>query len=196
VPVKAIIQISMIVVGFYTSEKYRLQAEDMKRSAESVGLKCEITQKPDHGSWWLNCNQKSAFLVECLEKYGNEPVLYQDADTRFLKYPILLDSLDADMAAFFYSPRVPIGGTLWFNGKTRAMRYVSRWARIVADHPTREDDSINFREALSSMSNARIQHLPPAYCWNEGSMRGSFPTADPVITHSFIGAHDYPVMKL
>jgi hypothetical protein len=184
------------VITFYTSEKYKLQAEALRQSAESVGLECIAISRPDLGSWWLNANQKSQVVLECLEKYGDEPILWQDADTRFLRYPILLDSLDADMAAFFHSPTVPIGGTLWFNGKRRAMRYVATWAKTVADNPTREDDSINFREALSSIKNPNIQHLPPAYCWNEDSMRASFPTADPVITHSFIGAHDYPIMEL
>jgi hypothetical protein len=185
----------MIVVSFYTNEKYRLHAEAMKASAEAVGLKCEITAKPDRGSWYLNCNQKSSFVLECLEKYGNEPVLWQDADTRFLSYPKLLDTLDADMAAFFYSPRVPIGGTLWFNGQ-RAKRYVQTWAKVVSDNHTREDDSINFRDALASIKNPRIQHLPPAYCWNEKSFRGSFPgVTEPVIVHGYAGEHDYPIMQ-
>ena len=183
----------MIVISFYTSEKYRLHAQAMRESAESVGLKCEITQKPDLGSWWMNANQKSAFVLECLEKYGDEKLLWQDADTRFLKYPILLDSLEHDMAAFFFSPRVPIGGTIWFNGH-KAKRYVAAWAKMVQENPTREDDSINFRDALSSVKNSSIQHLPPSYCWNEKSMRASYPGAQPIIIHGYAGDHDYPVM--
>lgn len=184
----------MIVVSFYTNEKYQKQAEALKESTESFGAKCEITKLPDRGSWWLNCNQKSAFILECIDRY-NEPVLWQDADTRWIQYPRLFNYIDADMAAFFYSPTVPIGGTLWWNGK-RARRYVETWAKVVANNPTREDDSINFKEALVSVRNSNICHLPPAYCWHEASMRGSFPTADPVIIHKYVGAHDYPVMKL
>ena len=182
----------MIVVSFYTSEKYQKNAEALKASAEGVGLKCVISPRPDLGSWWANCNQKSEFVLECIDKY-NEPILWQDADTRFLGYPALLDSIDADMAAFFYNPTVPIGGTLWFNGK-RGRRYAEAWAKIVADNPTREDDSINFRQALRSVPKASIYHLPPSYCWNEGHMRPSYPTAEPIIIHGYVGAHDYPVM--
>lgn len=182
----------MIVVSFYTSKKYQDNAEALKASAERVGLRCAISPRPDLGSWWRNCNQKSAFVLECIDKY-NEPILWQDADTRYLEYPSLFESIDADMAAFFHSPQVPIGGTLWFNGK-RGRRYAETWAKIVADNPTREDDSINFRQALSSMRNAHIYHLPPSYCWNEKSMRCVFPTVNPVITHSYVGAHDYPEM--
>lgn len=184
----------MIVVGYYTGEHYKKNAEGMKASAEAVGLRCEITEKPDLGSWYLNCNQKSAFVLECIEKY-KEPILYQDADTRFLRYPKLLDEIDADMAAFFYSPIIPIGGTLWFNG-LRAKRYVQTWAKIVADNPTREDDSMNFRDALKVVKSPSIFHLPPTYCWNEKHMRNAYPgVKDPVILHAYIGAHDYPVTK-
>lgn len=186
----------MRVVSFYTDEKYQAEAEDMKTSAEAVGLECTITKKPDLGKWYLNCNQKSAFLMECLELYGDEPILYQDADTRLLRYPKLLDNLNCDFAAFFNSPTIPIGATLWFNGKTRAMKYVRTWVNIVKDHPTREDDSINFREALSSIRNPNIHHLPPTYCWHEQTMRSAYPGAtDPIIIHGSIGAHDYPIVR-
>src|SRR6185369_3878198 len=122
-----IIPSAMQVIGFYTGEKYRAEAEAMKASAEAVGLKCDLTEKPDLGTWWKNCNQKSAFILECLEKYGDEPILYQDADTRFVRFPKLLQNLNSDFAAFFNSPTVPIGATLWFGGKNRALRYVKAW---------------------------------------------------------------------
>lgn len=186
----------MLVVSYYTNEKYRRHAEAMKASAEAVGLKCIIEPKPDLGAWWKNCNYKSAFVLECLDRFGDEPILWQDSDTRFLKYPKLLEEIDADMAAFFWSTTIPIGGTLWFNGRSRARRYVEAWAKTVADNPTREDDSINFRESLASIRKAHIKHLPPTYCWNEPSMRLSYPgVTDPVILHSFAGNHDYPEDK-
>lgn len=184
----------MIVVGYYTNEKYRQQAQAMKASAEAVGLRCEISEKPDLGTWWQNCNHKSAFLVECLNRYGEEPVLYQDADTRFLRYPKLLDTIEGDMAAFFFSPTVPVGGCLWFNGKRRSLRYAEAWAKMVSDNPTREDDSMNFRDALKSIKCSNIRHLPPSYGWNE-DMRGIFPgVTEPVVVHSFIGMHNYPII--
>lgn len=187
--------LGMIVISFYTNEKYKLQAEEMKASAVAVGLRCELIERPDRGSWWKNCNQKSEVILEALDKYGNEPILWQDADTRFRKYPELLDQIDADMAAFFYSPRIPIGGTLWFNGQ-KARKYVEAWAKMVRENPTREDDSINFRDALASVKNSRIEHLPPAYCWNEKTFRGCYPgVTDPVIVHNYAGLHDYPIMQ-
>lgn len=168
----------------------------MKASTESVGLICTITEKPDLGTWWLNANQKSAFILECLERYGEEPLLYQDADTRFLRYPALLDSLTYDFAAFFNSPVVPIGATLWFNGASKAMRYVKAWADIVKANPDREDDSINFREALESIKRPSIKRLPPSYCWHEKTMRSAYPgMTEIVIEHISVGAHNYPITR-
>ena len=84
----------------------------------------------------------------------------------------------------------------WFGGKSRALRYVKAWADIVSANPSREDDSINFREALASIRNSNIKRLPPAYCWHEATMRSAYPgVTEPIIQHLSIGAHNYPITR-
>jgi hypothetical protein len=182
----------VIVISFYTGPTYKVGAEAMAASAERVGLRVKLYARPDLGSWWKNCNQKCQVVKEALQEFGGEPVLYQDADTRFVAYPRELDGLDSDFAAYFLVPGIPSGGTLWFNGR-RAIPIVDAWVNRVSVRPEHEDDSQNFRDALRSVLGLRIQHLPPAYNWHEASMRRSFPGATPVIEHLFLGAHDYPV---
>lgn len=183
----------MKVVSFYTNEVYRLQAEGMKASAEAVGLSVELIERPDRGAWWKNCNQKCEVVLEAMNRWPKEDILWADADMRFLRYPAIFDGLDSEFAAFFYAPFHPIGGALWFSANG-GRHYAETWAKEVAAHPEREDDSINFRAALRTVPQPRMTHLPPSYCWNEGHMRNAYPgVTEPVILHSYIGKHDYPV---
>lgn len=185
----------MKVITFHTGGKYLEQATALKASAEKVGLECIVYERPNAGSWWQNCNQKCEVIREALEKYPDEPVIWNDADTRYVSYPKLFDGLEADYAAFYINPQVSIGGTMFFNGK-KAIRYVDAWVKNVRENPTLEDDSINLRRALQRITYPSIFHLPPAYCWYEKTMRPAFPHAIPVIEHHYFGKRDYPVYEV
>jgi hypothetical protein len=181
------------VISYFTNDSYRQQAEEMAQSARSVGLSVTLYSRPDTGHWHTGCNYKAGVVLSALHEFKGEPVLFLDADTRVRAYPVLLNNLDADFAAFFLEPTVPSGGCLWFNGR-RGVRYAEAWAKQVSDHPEREDDSLNFSAALASVQPASIYRLPPSYNWHD-SMRGSFPGASPVIEHLFVGHHNYPVNR-
>jgi len=179
---------------FHTGGKYAANAEALKASAEAVGLECVVYERPDLGSWWKNCNQKCEVVYEALKRFGDEPIIWNDSDTRYVSYPKLFESIEEDFAAYYMTPAVSIGGTMFFNGASKALRYVDAWRNNVQANPENEDDSINFRRALQAIRPRSIFHLPPAYCWNEKTMRAGFPGTIPVIEHSYIGAHDYPVI--
>ena len=185
----------MKVITFQTGGKYLEQAQALKASAEKVGLELVMYERPNLGSWWSNCNQKCEVILEALRTYPNEPVIWNDCDTRYLSYPKLFDTIDTDYAAFYMNTKVSIGGTMFFNGK-KALRYVEAWAKNVRENPTLEDDSINLRRALQKITYPSIFHLPPSYCWYEKSMRPEFPHTVPVIEHHCIGKRDYPVMDV
>jgi hypothetical protein len=167
----------------------------MKASAEKVGLSCVLFERPDAGAWWQNCNQKSEVILGALDSCGDEKIIWNDADTRYISYPKLFDTIDADYAAFYMNPQVSIGGTMLFNGK-KAIRYVEAWVKNVRENPTLEDDSINLRRALQKIAYPSIFHLPPAYCWFEPTMRPAFPHTIPVIEHKYVGKRDYPVYEV
>ena len=187
----------MRIITFYTDDSYKLKAEGLKASAESFGLECVLLQKPDLGEWWSNCNQKCEVIREALETYGDEPLIWNDADCRYVRKPILFDALqDYDLAAVFLNANShPFGGTLWFNGR-RALPYVNAWCANVKRYPTHEDDSTNFRMALHQTRPKNLYHLPPEYCWREYDFRAAVPGGNPVIVHTTDGTHDYPVTHL
>lgn len=184
----------MRVISYYTNDEYKRQAELMAETAVLVGLSPILYAMPDEGVWWKNTNQKCEVVRKALLEKPDEPVLFQDADTRFLQYPALLRSVDADFAVYFIvagKPGVPSGGTMWFNGR-RALPLVEEWCRNVKKNPERDDDAFSLRGALQTVRPS-VYHLPPAYNWDEESMRIKFPGADPVILHLYVGKHDYPI---
>jgi hypothetical protein len=183
------------VITFVTDASYRARAEGLKASAESFGLECQIIERPDKGTWWDNCNQKCEVILEALQK--DEPIVWNDSDTRYVQKPVLFDQIGAyDLAAVFLNGNNhPFGGTIWFNGK-RALPYVEAWAKNVRRFPTHEDDSINFRVALQRIRPKNIFYLPPSYCWREYDMRSALPHTQPVIVHTTSGTHNYPVTRL
>jgi hypothetical protein len=172
-------------------------AQGLKSSAEAFGMECVLMDRPDLGSWHLNCNQKCEVILEALHTYGDEPLVWNDADCRYVQKPTLFDEIgNYDLAAVFLNGNHhPFGGTLWFNGK-RALPYVEAWAKNVRRFPDHEDDSINFRVALQRIRPRHTYHLPPAFCWREGDMRSALPYSKPVVIHTTSGAHTYPVTRL
>ena len=185
------------VITFVTDDRYKAMAFGLKASAESFGLECSILERADTGSWYKNCNLKCEVILEALENGGDEPIIWNDADCRYVGKPALFNELNSyDLAAVFLNgDHHPFGGTLWFNGK-RALPYVKAWAANVRRFPEHEEDSINFRTALRRIRPRNIYHLPPAYCWREYDMKSALPTVQPVIIHTTSGTHNYPVTRL
>lgn len=187
----------MKLITFHTNDHYKAMAEGLKSSAEGFGLECVLIERQDKGTWWENCNQKCEVILEAIDKYGDESLVWNDADCRYVQKPELFNQLGFyDMAAVFLNGNHhPFGGTLWFNGR-KALPYVKAWAENVRKFPTHEDDSINFRVALQRIRPKNIFHLPPSYCWREYDMRAALPHAKPVIVHTTSGTHNYPITRL
>lgn len=187
----------MKILTFSTDEAYKLQAEGLKASAETFGLECVLIERPDLGKWHLNANAKCEVIHDAINTYGDEPIVWNDADCRYVQKPALFDEIGHyDMAAVFLNANShPFGGTLWLNGK-RALPYVEKWMANVRKYPDHEDDAINFRMALHLGRPKHIYHLPPAYCWRERDFISAYPRANPVIIHTTDGGHTYPVTQI
>lgn len=184
----------MRVISYYTSAEYLELATRMMASASRVGLKSKLYQCPHFPQWWQNTNHKCKVVRQAMEEFPGEALLFLDADTEVERYPKYLETCTADAAAFFLSPDVPGGGCVWFNGR-HAMPLVDRWIHNVTMNPEREDDSLNFRDAIRDVEakGFRMERLPATYNWHEATMRKRFPGAEPVIRHQYKGSHNYPI---
>lgn len=180
------------VFTFYTSDLYKEQAEKMAATAEFVGLETKLIARPHLDTWWKNVNQKCQVVLEMLEKYPDDQLVWTDADCRYLSYPTLFRELgDYHMAMFYANTSYFSSGVMWLNGR-KALPYVQRWVENVEAHPEYEDDINNLRAAVLDEPRRQIYHLPPSYCWTAWDMKSKFPKAKPVIVHTTVGAHDYP----
>jgi hypothetical protein len=183
------------VFSMYTSDLYKEQAEKMAATAQFYGLQTKLIARPHLETWWQNVNQKSQVVLEMIEKYPDDYLVWTDADCRYVGDPVLFRKLgDYDLAMFHATTNYFSSAVLWLNGK-RALPYVARWAENVANHPEYEDDIYNLRAAIMAERNRKVYHLPPAYCWDPREMKSMFPKAQPVIIHAPVGVHDYPVPR-
>ena len=181
------------VISFYTNDLYRQCAERMRASAEALGLEVDLLERPDLGTWWQNCNQKAEVIKGAVLKYPDDQVFWTDADAVYYQYPTLIPTLThCDIALYMINRHHPHSGVMLCNGK-KALPYLDKWIEFTAKNPQAENDAFNLRAAIQSIPNRNVGHLPPAYVWIERQYRHRFPHAKPVLFHSYVGAHDYPI---
>lgn len=181
----------MIVIGYFTDEKYGRLARRMGRSAEEVGLTCQLYSFEDLGSWQLNVNQKPKAILRALQEYPDQDVLYVDADAVFRQYPKELEAVDKDLAVWFHGPW-SVSGTVFVKNRPGGREIVEAWIKECDAHPDQHDDAVNLYEVLKRLGRTRAHRLPPSYYWMADSMRARFPTAVPVIEHFNVGEHTFP----
>lgn len=183
----------MIVACYYTNDGYRALAERMMASAERVGLDAVgyFKENPS-GSWQSGDAMKTSVVLEAMNDYPLDSILFVDADCRFLSYPHLIDdkSHDADMAVYFDRPGVPFSTVTWFRAKT-GRRYVEKWLEMMKKFPDKPNDVVGLARALDEIRPRRVFHMPASYSWTETWMRKRFGGTVPVIEHFAVGEHSF-----
>lgn len=182
----------MYVTGFYTNDKYKVMAFEMRKSVEVFGFTCVLYDMPDQGKWTANVNLKPDIILHALECADGDSVLYLDADARMVSKPELIPSPDHDVAMYYEGKHRPCGGSIWFHSLKRCKDLVELWAANVKSSPESADDWRNLQAALEKLK-PRIKRLPPAYNYHKPTMRSRFPGAKPVIEHFCAGEHSYSV---
>jgi hypothetical protein len=178
------------VTGFFTNDKYKALAFEMRKSVEAFGFPCVLYDLPDEGKWTANVNLKPKAILYALEAADGDSVLYLDADARMVQKPELIPASDYDVAVYYESKDRPCGGSMWFHSLERCGKLVETWAANVKSSPDSADDWQNFKAALDE-HKPKILHLPPAYNYHKPTMRSRFPGAKPVIEHFCVGDHTY-----
>ena len=182
----------MIVCAYSTNDKYRAYALAMKASAEAFGLRVVLYEYPAVSDWRDGVNLKPMAILRAMDEYPFDSVLYVDADATFTGSPTELLGMDDhyDAAMHHQAKNHPLGGTLFFQNNPRGRRIVERWFKNIRSGPRIADD-LNLKDALYSIPDRRIYHLPPAYCWHEKTMRPGYGQAKPIIIQESIGEHSF-----
>lgn len=180
----------MIVISYYTSAAYMKHAAELKRSCEEFGVRFEIDQLPDAGSWMQNVQQKPDFIQGKMAKHPQETLVWLDADCILRARPeLLLGEPTCDVAAYSARYHGDVwGSTILFKPTDAARQVVAQWKMRIKDKPTWQDNlSLKFAIVIDTPA-AKLQQLPFTYTWTEWIMRVWDAKAQPVIEHLAVEA--------
>lgn len=180
----------LIICSYYTNDIYMRHAAELKKSLETFGLRFEIDQLTDLGSWMKNVQQKPAFIRSKMEKHKEETIVWLDADCVVRARPeLLLGDLACDVAGFSARYQGDIwGSTLLFRPTDAARTVVANWDLRVQDRPDWQDNlSLKFAIAIDTPA-AKLVQIPATYAWTEWIMRSWEPKARPVVEHLAVEA--------
>lgn len=169
------------VVGFYTmNSPYGPEALRMAHSAHRFGLRAHLEEVPNQGSWSANTSYKPSFLLDMLNKFSGEPLLYLDADARIVRYPKGLDSPPEgkEIGVHYRKDVELLSGTVWLSGSPACRELVREWARNCQEDK-RWDQKV-LQDVLKEKQDA-VWRLPPEFTCIFDLMKDD--TDAPVILH-------------
>jgi len=181
-----------LVIAYYTVDTpYQHEAETLKESLEPFGYSYLICGVPNQGSWQKNTQYKSHFIRAMLDRFPGKPLLYLDVDAVMEQPPVLLDGLEADIAAVHFAKgRELLSGTLYLGNTVACNRVIDKWIRLNEKYP---DTLPNGREAWDQRTlemaiqkvNINFVELPQSYTWIVGLTQRRCPEAKTaVIMHT------------
>jgi len=181
-----------LVIAYYTVDTpYQHEAETLKESLEGLDYGYWVAGVPNLGSWQKNTQYKALFIQYALERFSPNPLLYLDVDAIMVEPPVLLNDLEADIAAVHFAKgRELLSGTLYLGNTMACQRLVDKWIRLNEKYP---DTLPNGREAWDQRTlEMAIQRmtinyveLPQSYTWITGLTQRRCPEEkSPVIMHT------------
>jgi hypothetical protein len=193
----------MIVTCYYTQgTPYEHEANECRKSAEAVGLVCDVRGYPHPGNW-IKANLLNAQHILAVRRdHPGEPVLYVDADARFETVPTWLLDLEQqrpmpDLAVYY----LPVGlafapvrgqpelltGTTWWGPGLCSTAILEAWAVLnTLPEPRRGCDQLNLYWLLKACEGKglNIAALPAEYVWiPDISPQQHLQHGPPVIVH-------------
>lgn len=186
----------VIVVSYFTDEKYKKYADGLHASLVRLGIKSDIERAPDLGSWRKNTHHKAAFLRAKLDQHRDEgAVVWIDADAVVAEDLTLFQDAPFDVAAYrwrdsqlytgagWHNYGRLMSGTAYFKNTDFSRMVLDAWILENEKQPDRMDQK-NLATVLSKVDSSRLACLPPEYCWIERYMRKLEPMAWPVVIHA------------
>ena len=175
-----------IIVAYYTKETlYEAHAERLKASLIKYGIPHHIKPIDNLGNWHLNTAHKPTFLLEMMERFPQQSIVYVDCDAIFSQYPVLFDVLDCNVAAHWFDRTQHIkssakgfellSGTIFFKNVEDVRNLVRRWEEKCSKSPYIWD-----QKHLEALVGEDFFPLPSEYCKIFDTMHR---VEEPVITH-------------
>lgn len=165
---------SWLVTAYFTGHPiYKEHAAKLAQSMLAHKIRYEIVNVPDLGTWQANTQFKPAFLMNQLQRYPSDNIVYVDVDAVFLRYPALFDDLDKnpsvnvavhllDHSKYRRKTAEPeiLSGTVWLRNNHETMTIVAEWINQCKANINMWDQAALQRV----LQNRGYYNLPDRYC--------------------------------
>ena len=172
-----------MVISFHTPDKiYVDHAIGLRNSLQAFKIAYDIEQLASQGDWQINAKMKPNFILRKLDQYPGYNIVWIDIDGRVRRYPILFDTLDADIAAHWRLRKCPLAGTMYFRNSPISRDLLRTWIEETIK-PIRDPygDQSSLKNVLQNNPGRwKIVDLPAPYTLIFDTMRKQGP---PVIEH-------------
>lgn len=157
-----------VVCCFYT-DSYKSHALSLKQSLDNFGLNYYFKQVSDAGYWEANTRIKPHFILECLQKFPENDVLYLDADALVKKPLDYFNTITADVA-FYKTKGMPgmshnyLASTMFFKNTANTITLVKQWIAEQVDSKRTQVDQDSLDTAMYKLGNTlTVEPLNPGY---------------------------------
>jgi hypothetical protein len=185
---------NLMVVGYYTvNTPYEEEAQNLLQSLNKLGINHDISGVKTLGNWQANTRFKAVFMLDMLIKHPNHRLLYVDVDAVVHKSPDLFKNYSCDIAVrwqdFRWRKNECLSGTIYMENNERTKRICELWRDINVNEGNHSNrmEQWNLDTVINQMKkedpNFTYKNLPPEYTMIFDSMRGMYPTINPVIEH-------------
>jgi hypothetical protein len=165
------------VISFYTKgTSYETEIKKLEKSLIEHNIPYHFFGYPPNGTWRSNLNYKSQCILEAMDKFPNDDVVFLDSDAVVRQYPVLFADLSKnhthDISAHFfeYSERSGgfqlLSGTLWIANNETGRKMVQRWHDVGLARPAVRHQMclwLAIQELQKEGVNIRINKHPFAY---------------------------------
>lgn len=165
---------NFIVVSFYTKETgYEREATKLIEMLKRYGLDWHIEPIRNLGSWQANTYYKAEFLKKTMGRYPNQDIVWLDVDSVLHKYPVLFDTIDADLGVHFIDwERYGRGrsseldsAVMFIKNNDKMCYLIEAWIeenqRMISSGSWEQR---NLQEILTRHTEINIVNLPAEYC--------------------------------
>ena len=158
-----------IIVAYYTvNTLYEMHADVLIKSIKRLNMIYYIEGITDLGGWYKNTGYKPIFIKRMLLRFPKFNIVYIDIDAEFIKYPILFDTLDCNIAVYELdrsdNPRgigktEVLSGTIFLKNNSYILDLVKRWEIRCKEKPKSLDQRV-----LRKVLCGNYYKLPGEYC--------------------------------
>lgn len=181
-----------LVIGYYTIDTpYEKEADVLKLSLDALKYRYEIEGVQNLGSWQKNTQHKAEYVARKLIEHPDIPLLYLDVDAIMISPPVILDTLDCDIAAVHFGKTTELlSGTVYFGPTGISRKVVAEWLALNKMYPDKLPDGRaawdqrTLALAIKKVPECRFVELPQEYTWITELTQKECPGLAPVICHT------------